>query len=234
MEKSLAKQEREKIFETFLKHHEQKFSEIEKQLEIRSNHLVYHIDQMIKDELLKKENSIYTLTKKAEKLIPFFAHITDKELGALSVVLVAILNKEKTKIALLKREKRPYKDYWGLIGGKLKLEESIEETAVRETKEETHLDCKFNKIHAILHERVKENEKVKHAFILFLTTVTAESEKIIRSEEGKVEWFDIKDINEKIIPSDLWMINNCLDKTSDLKQIIIEDKDQELSNMIIT
>ena len=229
---SLSKAEREKIFGLFIKKHNLKFSEIEKEIGIRSNALAYHLEQMVKDELLEKQGSAYKLTDKAEKMIPFFAHLTGKEVGALPVVLVAILNKKRTKICLLKRAKRPYKDYWGVIGGKLKLEESIEETAVRESKEETNLLCKFEKINAVLHERVRENNNVKHAFVLFFTTVIAENEDSRCSEEGNVQWFELSKLdNEKIIPSDMWMLKNCLKSKSDLKQVLIEEENQELKNL---
>lgn len=232
MANTLSNADREKIFGIFLKNHELKFNEIEKSLDISSNLLTYHLEQMIKEEILIKKDSTYKLTEKAEKMIPFFAHITGKEIGSLPVVLIAILNKKKDKICLLKRAKKPYQGYWGILGGKLKLEESIEETALREVKEETSLNCRFNKINSVLHERVKENNKIKHSFVFFLTTVIAEDEKFIISEEGELKWFDINKLeDEKIIPSDIWMVKNCLDKTADVKQVIIEEENQELKNM---
>jgi ADP-ribose pyrophosphatase YjhB (NUDIX family) len=57
----------------------------------------------------------------------------------LTGVNVLIIN-ENNQILLQRRGTFPYK--WGLIGGITELGESLEETAVRETKEETGLDIK--------------------------------------------------------------------------------------------
>lgn len=55
----------------------------------------------------------------------------------LTGVNVLIIN-EKNQVLLQKRGTFPYK--WGLIGGITELGESLEETAVREAREETGLD----------------------------------------------------------------------------------------------
>lgn len=57
----------------------------------------------------------------------------------LAGVNVLIINKDN-QVLLQRRGTFPYK--WGLVGGITELGESLEETAIRETKEETGLDIK--------------------------------------------------------------------------------------------
>lgn len=57
----------------------------------------------------------------------------------LTGVNVLIIN-DKNEVLLQKRGTYPFK--WGLIGGITELGESLEETAIREAKEETGLDIK--------------------------------------------------------------------------------------------
>ncbi|MCW3127692.1 MAG: hydrolase [Bacteroidetes bacterium] len=49
-------------------------------------------------------------------------------------------------IVLAKRKSEPYKGYWGLPGGKLEGYETIQDTAIREAKEETGLDIRLDKV----------------------------------------------------------------------------------------
>jgi 8-oxo-dGTP diphosphatase len=49
-------------------------------------------------------------------------------------------------IVLVKRKNDPYKGFWALPGGMMDGEETIAQTAIRETKEETGLDVRLAKI----------------------------------------------------------------------------------------
>ncbi|MBW2963246.1 NUDIX domain-containing protein [Candidatus Woesearchaeota archaeon] len=215
------------IFELFTKNHKLKFNEIEKSLDIRSNLLVYHLDKMKKDGLIEKQDDTYSLTQKAEEMLPFLAHLTGKETGVLSVVIAAIV--KDNKICFIKRNKRPYQGYWGMVGGKMVIGESIQETAIREAQEETGLTVEFDSIKTVLQEHVKENSQVKHSFLLFLVKLKALSEETKSTEEGEVKWFDLNNLkNEKIIPSDSWMIEKFFNKTIDIPVMAMEEKDGEI------
>ncbi|HDD70768.1 MAG TPA: NUDIX domain-containing protein [Candidatus Woesearchaeota archaeon] len=218
---TLAKKEREDIFKLFIKKRMLKFNEIEKSLELKSNTLSYHLDMMIKDGLLEKDDEYYKLTKKAEQMLPFFAHLTGRETGPLTVIVAAV--KHKNKICLLRRVKRPYQGYWGMIGGKLKMKESIKDCAIREAKEETGLDCEFKGVRGVLHERVKEGDEIKHAFVIFLCELESKSEEFTSGEEGQLAWFNLDELPAKIIPSDGLMIKEMLQEGISYKEVIMED-----------
>lgn len=213
-----------KIFELFIANRRLRFSEIEKAIGIKSNTLAYHLENLVKEGLLKKDEDDYVLTVQGEGRIPF--HAQQQEIGVLPVVLGAILN--KNQILMLKRKKRPYQGYWALPGGKLKLAETIPESAIRHAKEETGLDCEFSHIASIIHERVKETETYKHAFIIFLTVLKPKNTQIKESEEGKLEWFPLKSLQpERIIPSDYQMLKHLTEKAK-LTSIILEEKEEKI------
>jgi 8-oxo-dGTP diphosphatase len=56
-----------------------------------------------------------------------------------------ILNKDKTKVLLIKRGSKAYHEIWGFVSGKVDWGEEIKETVIREVKEETNLDVKIIK-----------------------------------------------------------------------------------------
>lgn len=223
----LTKKEREQIFSLFLNNTKLKFSEIEKSLKIRSNKVSYHLEQMQREGLLYKRDNYYLLTKTAERYIPIFQHITGEQLSPLPVNLVAITHKDK--LLLIKRNKRPYKDYWSLIGGKMRFEETFADSSLRLVKIKTGLNGKFVSVNSVMHELVKGEGILKHNFILFFTKVNAKDNKFRETEHGKLKWFNVNDLKkEKIIPSDLWLIQNKLNSILEMKKVNMSESQGRL------
>jgi len=228
----LEKKERETIFKLFLENANLRFNEIEKALKIRSNMVSYHLERMQHEGLVKKEGEHYCLTGKAETYLPIIPHVVGEELSPLPAVLVALMSKDE--ILLIKRNRRPYKNYWGLIGGKMLLEESFKEAGARLVKEKSSLDAKFVSINSVLHERVRGESVVKYGFILFFTKMVANEKDFKESMHGRLKWFKMKDISkEKIILSDLWLIKNKLNSRIDVKNAYITEDAGELSSFRI-
>jgi len=239
---SILKGDRKSIFELFVKETKLKFSDIEKSLKekskidnkesIRSNMIAYHLDALKTENVIEKSGEYWKLTKEYERLLPIFSNLSDMNLGPVCVVLVIATNKKTekkdiNKILLIKRDKKPYKDYWSIFGKKMIIGESISNAAIRCIKEETGLDAKFNKMCAVLHERLKEDNEFKHAFLFVLTKVDVKEEC---QNSSVLKWFDIKKLSKgKIIPSDIYMINNFLNKRAVIKEIVMEEKDNKLN-----
>jgi 8-oxo-dGTP diphosphatase len=222
----MSKEERERIVSLFAKEHALAFTAIEKATGLRSNHLVYFLKQLQDEELLIKHEDLYKLTAKGERLIPQITMLTGKESPPLAVVLAAIVDGKR--ICLLKRAKRPFQGYWGLIGGKLRHDETIMEAAIREAEEETGLHVKFDNFCGFCHEHVRENGVVKHSFLLFVCKVSLLDGVVSDGVEGDVAWFDInKVLEEKLIPSDRWFIKNLVSKKTPLFFSSVADDGRE-------
>ncbi|MBS3141163.1 NUDIX hydrolase [Candidatus Woesearchaeota archaeon] len=217
--KTKIEKERKEIFKLFLKSNKLKFAEIEKLLKIRSNFLAYYLKNMQKDELIDKKGDYYCLNKNAEKYLPVLSQIND--VGPLPVILVGLIN--ENKILLMKRKIRPYKDYYGLIGGKIKIEEDFKEASLRIIKEKTSLSSEFISLNSVFHERVLD-KIVKHSFILFFSKLKTSEIEFKESSYGSLKWFDLDNLKGKIIPSDLWLIQNKLNSKIDVKSAFLVEK----------
>ena len=57
-----------------------------------------------------------------------------------------IIEFEDGEIVLIKRKNEPFKNFWAIPGGRLEGNETIEETAIREAKEETGIDIRLQQI----------------------------------------------------------------------------------------
>jgi ADP-ribose pyrophosphatase YjhB (NUDIX family) len=225
---SLVKEEREKIFSLFLTKEKLKFNDIEKSLDIRSNMVSYHLTQMVKGKIIKKKNEFYELTELGEKYLPIFSHVTGREIGPVPVVLVAIV--KGNRFLLLKRNNRPYKGYWSMVGGKMKLEESFDDASMRLVKEKTGLDSEFVSLNAIMHERVL-GEEVKHSFILFFIKVKIKGSSKCSKCSTEMKWFLEKQIEKnKTIPSDYWLIKHKSGKKLNVVLAKMDDDNGALKN----
>jgi ADP-ribose pyrophosphatase YjhB (NUDIX family) len=236
---SILKGDKKEIFEMFAVQSELKFSDIEKSLKqkgktIRSNMIAYHLYALKKEKIIEKSGEYWRLTKEYEKIIPLFSNLSQMTLGPVCVVLVMAINKQGDKILLVKRDKKPYKDYWSILAKKMQIKESVTQAALRCVKEEVQTNAKFKKTCAILHERLKENDEYKHAFLFVLTKVEVKENDEKTSNDKSLKWFDINKLEknkfkkEKIIPSDVYMINNFLKKKTVLSEIIMEEKNKKL------
>jgi 8-oxo-dGTP diphosphatase len=179
---------------------------------------------MVKEGLLVKRGEYYLLTEHAEKYIPLFSDIFGIDVSPLPIILVAIIHKDK--ILLVKRNKRPYKDYWSMIGGKLLLHEDIKEAAIRQVKEKTGLDAEFISLNNVMHERVEGSGIVKHSFILLFVKVDIKDTKFRETKAGALKWFNIAKLEQdKIIPSDYWLIKHSLNKKMTIPRLYMHENE---------
>ncbi len=223
MEQNLSGPKRKKIFQQFLYNKKLRFNEIEKLTGIRSNDLAYFIQKLLEDGVLVKSDEAYSLSEQAEKYIPFFVK-SDEELSPLPVVLVACVN--DGKVILHKRKKRPYEGYWGLPGGRVHIGETIEQASIRILKKVTFLDGKFISANSVINEKHEEEGKIKHAFLII--SVKMEPASTIKEKED-IKWHSIKELPDKTIPSDRWIIEKKLDTKIEIKDETIVNKDSNLN-----
>ena len=223
MDYNLNHPKRKKIFGQFLYNEKLRFNEIEKATGIKSNQLAYFLQKLVEEKILEKKGETYGLHKDAEKYIPFFVTNPD-ELSPLPVVLVAY--EHDGRIMLLKREKRPYAGYWGLISGRILLDETIRNCAMRIIKKKAFLEGRFEGVNAIVHERTRTDDRILHAFLLILVTIRGNG---AIKEKGNLKWFSLEELGAaKVIPSDLWMIRTKLGKRAKISEEIVDMKGNEL------
>ena len=107
----------------------------------------------------------------------------------------AIIPFSVDKILLVKRDTVPFRGYWALPGGRMDPGETVEQTIVREVKEETGLDVEIvRKIGEYVGVGIKDDVDYEYYPTCFLVSVIGGTVKRQESEIQEIEIFDLKEL----------------------------------------
>ena len=139
-----------------------RFAELQKASGLESDHVKFHIKQLVKLGYINKIGNAYQLSVIGKE----YANKLDTDAGVIerqpkvAVLLVVEQYNPKTHMVeylLQKRLKHPYFGFWGAPTGKVRWGETLLDAATRELKEETGLTGTFE-YRGIYHERVRHQE----------------------------------------------------------------------------
>ena len=105
----------------------------------------------------------------------------------------AIIPFQEDKILLIKRNTVPFKGYWALPGGRMEPGENIEQTIVREVKEETGLDVVIDRVVGEYIEKgCKDNVEYEYYPTCFAIKSVGGEIKKQESEIQEIKLFSLK------------------------------------------
>ena len=160
---------------------------------LSSDHFSYHIKTLIEQEYVQKDSSRYSLTVKGKE----FANRMDTDEASIekqpkvAVMIVATKTEGKKKYLLIQeRTKEPYFGYSGFITGKIRYGEKVIETAKRELKEESGLECENIHIKRLVHDHVvlKDTGELVEDKMFFIIHMINPKGELMDTVNGKNIW----------------------------------------------
>ncbi|MEO0079867.1 MAG: NUDIX domain-containing protein [candidate division WOR-3 bacterium] len=132
--------------------------------------------------------------------------LTDKR-EALPVALAAVFN--SGRVLLIRRKRPPFSGLWGMLGGKVRYGEDLDEAVVREVREESGVRARFESLCGVVTESLFSGRSLKMNYLLMVCRLQAITSRIRGSGEGEVRWFGIGELarmRQELIPSDWLML----------------------------
>lgn len=107
--------------------------------------------------------------------------------------VVFALEEDTTYILLIKRRNEPFKNCWALPGGFMNMDETADECARRELKEETGLDV--SSVFQIgAYSAVDRDPRSRVVSVAFYTDVDGRQKVHGGDDAAQAEWFDTNDL----------------------------------------
>jgi 8-oxo-dGTP diphosphatase len=111
----------------------------------------------------------------------------------------AIIPFPENKILLIKRNTIPFKGYWALPGGRMDPGEIVEQTVVREVKEETGLDVTIvSKVGEYIEKGIKDDVEYEYYPTCFVVKPVGGEIKKQDSEIQEIKQFSLTDLPEPL------------------------------------
>ena len=173
-----------------------RFSQL-KQKDDESNKLAFHLEELIKNNLINKEDNLYKLSERGKELAGRMDLGDDavKNQAKVSVVLVCVDSRKQERYLLYTRLKSPFYKFQGFPTGKVKMGETIIRAAQRELKEETGLEGSPTII-GILHSNVwNMSKELLEDKIFFICRFRNPKGNLINGPEGEYRWVKKEEIS---------------------------------------
>lgn len=182
------------ILRELLFHPSAGFAELQKSTGLSSDHFNFHISRLVELGLVEKlARGHYRLSAKGKE----YANRLDTDDNTIerqpkTAVILAIEREGKngTEYLFQERLKNPYFGYWGLPSGKIRWGETVLETAMRESLEETGLEADFE-VAGVYHEHVRiddDNEMTEDKIFFVCNGKNPRGEFLEEFEGGRNKW----------------------------------------------
>ena len=197
---------------------QKKFVQLKKILNIGSNLLKYNLDILLKENLIKKEKFLYSLSNEAKYIVPYIAENNDATKIPMPSV-ITILKKEG-KVLVRKKQSEPDKGKACFVSTRLRLGEDVTQASKRSIKSTVGVEIRNPKIICVNNYIEKDKDNIAHYIAFFIT-----AEPVGKPSDGK--WFFPNKIRQKMVPDNKFILKNMLNNRKPKVMDSVSDKDKD-------
>lgn len=181
------------------------YASLQKQTGLESDHAKFHIKRLLDLGYISRKDRMYSLTPRGKE----YANKLDTDTNTIErqpkssvIMIVCRDDADEKRYIVQQRLKNPYYGFMSFYSGKIRWGESIFETAVRETKEETGLltEAEDWNHRGIYHEIVRHKntgEIVEDKVFHIMFTDKFRGKLVKEYEGGKNFWMTAKEAKEQ-------------------------------------
>jgi len=182
--------------------------------EMENNTFQFHLDNLLKSGLVRKEENQYILTKDGKKFALRIkaenSHLVVQAKIGVSMGCIRKMN-GNTQVLVYTRLKHAYYGCQGFPAGKIEQGEAFLDAAKRELEEETGLTGN-PELAGIIHYRIfnSDGTELLDDLLLFLCRFKDPTGELVSSHEGKYEWIDADELSifiTKLFQSKEWFMD---------------------------
>jgi ADP-ribose pyrophosphatase YjhB (NUDIX family) len=167
-----------KILDQLRINRSQKYSQLQPD-DVESSHFKYHLNQLIIDGLVEKEDrGVYKLTTKGKSEVDKLSLSGVNKPSAPKVITYTLIEDEENYY-LFKKDKEPYIDLLNLIGGKVHLGELSFNAAKRELTEKINFMAVNIKPVGIAEIVIKSDQQIMSHVVAYVFVATINKEAIL-------------------------------------------------------
>lgn len=149
---------------------------------------------MRKERMMSEEERQFLQSYNAKKY--------EKPSVSVDTLLFSMID-NKLNVLLIKRGNYPYKDYWAIPGGFVGMQESAEEAAIRELKEETGVDDIYLEQLATF-SKIDRDPRMRVISIAYIALVSADKLNIKAGDDAiEATWVHVNDLLELLKKDDV-------------------------------
>ncbi|TFF95749.1 NUDIX hydrolase [Candidatus Thorarchaeota archaeon] len=116
------------------------------------------------------------------------------------VPTVDVIIYDQERIALIRRGQKPFKGQWALPGGFVEYGETVEEAAVRETREETNLDVRLVDVLGVY--SAPDRDPRKHTISTVFVAEAVGGELMGGDDAADAAWLPLKSLDPSSLAFD--------------------------------